>query len=114
MVLSYIATWNFNICNDKSRETQWVLSHKLANILSSKWKHKLDKYSNRSYLFKPHDHGTYACEQVQVGQGKSAVQLSIQVAPHGKRGEVELNCVRNEAEDGGTGYTVSVNRYTLI
>ncbi|CAM6103248.1 unnamed protein product [Calypogeia fissa] len=48
--------------------------------------------------------------QVQVGQGKSAVQLSIQVAPQGKRGEVELNCVRNEAEDGGNGYTVSVNR----
>ncbi|CAM6093659.1 unnamed protein product [Calypogeia fissa] len=49
--------------------------------------------------------------QVQVGQGKAAVQLSIQVAPQGKRGEVELNCVRNEAEDGGTGYTVSVNSY---
>ncbi|KAL3698280.1 hypothetical protein R1sor_012356 [Riccia sorocarpa] len=45
--------------------------------------------------------------QVQVGQGKSAVQLSIQVTPQGKRGEVELECVRNREGDGDTtGYTV--------
>ncbi|BBN20213.1 hypothetical protein MPTK1_8g17390 [Marchantia polymorpha subsp. ruderalis] len=49
--------------------------------------------------------------QVQVGQGKSAVQLSIQVTPQGSRGEVELQCVRNSQDKGATtGYTVSVSR----
>ncbi|KAL2623473.1 hypothetical protein R1flu_003678 [Riccia fluitans] len=53
--------------------------------------------------------------QVQVGQGKSAVQLSIQVTPQGSRGEVELECVRNKEENGDTtGYTVSVKRMKLL
>lgn len=52
--------------------------------------------------------------QVQVGQGKSAVQLSIQVTPQGSRGEVELQCVRNSQDKGATtGYTVSVSRFGL-
>ncbi|KAL2610721.1 hypothetical protein R1flu_029294 [Riccia fluitans] len=49
--------------------------------------------------------------QVQVGQGKSAVQLSIQVTPQGSRGEGEWECVRNREENGDTtSYTGSVKR----